>query len=196
MAGLLTGVLFPQIRWEATPTGTGTGGAGAGALGCQLRRGPRATACASSPVSRSACGEARAPRGPRLAVDWGCPPKAPQLAGRLGQTTLPRVEFILRAWGWGSWAAGVGAPWAAGAGSPRAARGGALTGSWGWGLCGQLGWGPISSWGWGSGRSSCCSGLSSRRESCWGSPSETEFRPNLSRTRPRGAQHGQLRAQH
>lgn len=116
---------------EATQRALAQVGAGAGPLGCQLRLRPRATACTSSPVSSlRLCGEASGPQGPPSGrrprvpatgvelCPGGCSSKAPQPAGRLGQPTLPRVEFTLRAWGWGSRAAGGGGPWAAGAGSP------------------------------------------------------------------------------
>lgn len=157
---------------------------GAGLLGCQLRRGPRATACASSPAFLAPPVAVPRPQGPRLAADWGLGPKLPSLPAAWDRPP-PRVEFILRAWGWGSpgsW--GWGARGQLGLGpheqlgwAPRAAGGGGLRGSWGWG--------PISSWGGGSGRGHPAAPASSSGESCWGKPSRDELRPT-SRTRAAG----------
>lgn len=176
-AGLLTGVLFPQIQ-GGDPTGTGTGGcwrwARAPAAPRAVRGGrgapdPRPTA--SSPVS-SLCagGEASlGPRGPRLAADLGaqgqgwalprglllqsppaCWPLGP--AHRLSCGVYPEGLWLGLPGSWGSWAAEGG--------GPGAAR-----------FLGYLGHGHPAA------LASLPGG-----ESCWGKPFRDEFRPNLSHT--------------
>lgn len=88
MAGLLTGVLFPTQIGER-PRGHWHRWVLAGPPGVPAAPRAQSHSLRLSPVSSlRLCGEASEPRGPPSDRIWGLLLKAPQLAGRLGQTTL------------------------------------------------------------------------------------------------------------